>query len=200
VDNSDGGCRGVFTVEGMRTAAAATALGLVLITAGLTSCATPKTGLQPPEPNPSATPVYASEEEALAAAEELYGRYTKLANAIGQAGWKDTDAYAEVARGRALDSELATAADYSSKGYHQVGNLTFDSLALQQLRDGGSGSVTMTVYVCLDVTDVDVLDRHNRSVISPERLDRQPLEADIDDVDGQLKVTRSEAWSGDNFC
>ena len=131
----------------MRTAAAATALGLVLVTAGLTSCATPKTGLQPPEPNPSATPVYGSEEEALAAAEELYGRYLRIANKIGQGGWRDTSGYAEVARGDALESELSSAGEFLAKGYRQTGEISFDSMSLQQLSDRGPSHVAITVYL-----------------------------------------------------
>jgi hypothetical protein len=200
VDNSGGGCCGLFTVEGMRTAAAATALGLVLVTAGLTSCATPKVGLQPPEPDPSATPVFASDEEALAAAEELYGRYLRIANKIGQGGWKDTSGYAEVTRDQALADELASAEDYSSKGYRQVGDFRSDSMTVQQLRDPGSTEVNMTVYVCLDVSNVDVKDKSGRSVVAPERLDRQPLELTIDNSEGALKVSRSDAWSGADFC
>jgi hypothetical protein len=184
----------------MRTAAAATALGLVLVTAGLTSCATPKTGLQPPEPDPSATPVYGSEEEALAAAEELYGRYLRIANKIGQGGWKDTSGLEDVEKERALVDDQGNADELSAKGWIQVGESTFDSTRLQQLKDGGAGKVDMVVYLCVDVTSVDVLDRNGKSVIKPTRLDRQPLEIEMDDFDGQLKVNRSQAWSGKDFC
>jgi hypothetical protein len=200
VDNSDGGCGGLFTVEGMRTAAVATALGLVLITAGLTSCATPKTGLQPPEPDPTATPVYASEEEALAAAEELYGRYLKIANKLGQSGWTWTQDLDTVLSGRALEGELQNAADFAAKGLVQHGDSTFDSQMLQQLRSNDSEQVSLTIYLCLDVSGVDVVDKQGESVVSPGRPDRQALEIDMDGAEGALRITRSEAWSGANFC
>lgn len=58
----------------------------------------------------------------------------------------------------------------------------------------------VTVYVCLDVSDVDVVDGTGKSVVTASRPDRQPLEVDIDNVEHVLKVSRSEAWSGDNFC
>jgi hypothetical protein len=201
VDNSPAGCRGLPTVVGMRSAAAATALGITLTLAGLSSCASGEDPVQPPPgPDPSATPVFASEEEALAAAEELYGRYLEISNAIGAGGWRDTDRYGEVARERALDDELETAADYAAKFYHQVGDTTFDSLGLQQVMDDGTSAVLLTVYLCLDVSEVDVLDAEGRSVVPEDRLERQALEVDMDSVDGALKVSRSEAWSGNSFC
>jgi hypothetical protein len=188
------------TVDGMRNAVTATALGLTLATAALTSCSTRQEPMPPPEPAPTVTPVFASEEEALAAAEELYGRYLKIANRIGHGGWKDTSGYADVARGEALEDELASATEYSAKKLKQRGDFTFDSMTLQQLRNNGQSGVEIVVYVCLDVSKVDVVDPSGHSAVSPERLNRQPLELQIDDADGQYKVNRSEAWSGADFC
>lgn len=188
------------TVIGMRSAAAALALGLTLTAAGLSSCATPDDPVQPPEPDPSVTPVYASEAEALAAAEELYGRYLGVENKLGQGGWKDLDQLSTVLTGAALDNEVESANSLAQKGFRQVGEAKFDSLKLQQLRDSGPGTVDITFYVCSDVSTVDVVNREGSSVVSADRPDRQPIEARATDRGGALKIVRRDAWSGDDFC
>jgi hypothetical protein len=71
---------------------------------------------------------------------------------------------------------------------------------LQQLRSNDSEQVSLTIYLCLDVSGVDVVDKQGESVVSPGRPDRQALEIDMDGAEGALRITRSEAWSGANFC
>ena len=102
--------------------------------------------------------------------------------------------------GRALEDELQNAADFSAKGFVQRGSSTYDSVKLQQLHNDGSAAFGLTVYLCLDVTDVDVVDKSGKSVVSPDRPDRQALEIEMTGAGGVLKLSRSEAWSGANFC
>lgn len=144
--------------------------------------------------------MFASDEEALAAAEELYGRYLRIANKIGQGGWKDTSGLEEVEKDGALDDDRKNAAEFSSRGWVQTGSSSFDSTRLQQLRDGGAGHIGLVVYLCVDVSSVDVVDATGKSVVTSTRLDRQPLEIAMDDTDGVLKLNRSQVWSGKDFC
>lgn len=185
----------------MRSAIAALGLGTTLTLAGLASCSSPPGPIEPPGPHPSSTPVFASDAEALAAAEELYGRYDSITNQLGSEGWDDPTRLADVLAEDALQNEIDSAAELSAKGYRQLGESTFDSLTLQQLVDRGLGEVDITVYVCADVSDVDVVDEHNHSVVAESRPDRQPLEVEMNDkMAGQLKIVRREAWSGSDFC
>jgi hypothetical protein len=184
----------------MRTAAAATALGLTLLAAaGLAACS-PDDPVIPPDPLPSVTPVFASDEEALAAAEKLYGEYQAAADALGASGWKDPTVLNAFVRGDVLRDELASAESFREKGYVQIGQATFDSFVLQQIDDRGPGTVFITAYLCVDVSAVDVVNSEGESITSPDRPDRQPLEIDIDDVEGGLRISRSEAWAGQDFC
>jgi hypothetical protein len=183
----------------MRTAATATALGITLSIAALASCANPRPG-EMPVPTPSVTPVFASEEEALAAAGEAYQRYLDVTNLVGQSGWKDTSKLPDVSRGDALDAALANAEQFAQKGWIQTGDGSFDTLSIQQFDDGGAGSVEIVAYLCLIVSGVDVLDANGASVVSPDRPDRLPFEVQIDDSERKMKIARSEAWSGASFC
>src|SRR5690606_29904088 len=100
VDNANGGSRRRSTVERMRTATAAAALGITLLVAGITSCAEEGGGPPvAPAPAPSGTPVFASDEEALAAAEAVYARFRKLADNVGHAGWRDPSSLSSVLTG-----------------------------------------------------------------------------------------------------
>jgi hypothetical protein len=153
-----------------------------------------------PVPTPSVTPVFASEEEALAAAGDAYQRFLAVADAVGHSGWRDTSGLSEVARGQALETELKNADDFAAKGWIQVGSAAFDSMTLQQLIDAGPGSVEVTTYVCLIVDGVDVVNEQGASVVDVDRPARQPFELTVDDLDGDLKVSRSEPWSGNDFC
>ncbi len=186
--------------RGMRIAVATTALGLTLMAAAALAACSPEDPVVPPDPLPSSTPVFASEEEALAAAEALYGRYQKAADQVGAAGWKEPSVLTELVRGQVMTDELSSAQSFSELGYTQVGTTSYDSFTLQQVRDQGPGTVFITAYLCVDVSAVDVLDRDGHSIVSPSRPDRQALEIDIDDVDDVLKISRSEAWSGQSFC
>lgn len=188
------------TVVGMRTAAAATALGITLMAAGLVSCSDGAGPPVTPAPAPSGTPVFASDEEALAAAEEVYGRYLEVSNAVGAAGWTDTEPLEEVLRAQALEDELASANAYEEAGLRQEGRIDYDTATLQQYSAEVSGAVSVSVYLCIDVSAVDLIDAEGQSVVPAGRIDRQPVEVTIDDVDGTLKISGSEAWSGASFC
>lgn len=191
--------RGVLNVVRMRTAATATALGITLSIAALASCSSPEHGVMP-VPEPSVTPVFASEEEALAAAGEAYQRYLDVSNAIGQAGWVDTSGYEAVLADAALQEEVESAAEFATNGWVQVGASTFDSMVLQQLGDGGEADVRMIVYLCLDVSQVDVVDSAGTSVVASGRPERQSLEVELAGSADALLIDRSEAWSGESFC
>ncbi|MEO8262313.1 MAG: hypothetical protein ABI566_07060 [Pseudolysinimonas sp.] len=144
--------------------------------------------------------MFASEEDALAAAEELYGEYQVFSNALGQSGWADPTGFQEYLSGDALEDELDGAEALNSKGYRQVGDTTFDTTSVQQLADFGSGTVEITIYLCSDVTAVDVVDRDGISIVSAARPARQSLEVTMNDSEGSLKINRRDAWSGTSFC
>lgn len=144
--------------------------------------------------------MFASDEEALAAAEELYGQYLAAENQLGAGGWNDISLIKPYVRGAALADEIQTAQDLSAKGYHQVGDISYDTATLQQAEIAESGQVVLTVYLCLDVSGAGIVDATNQTIDVGERPGRLALEIEFDDVDGDLKVDRSEPWTGSDFC
>jgi hypothetical protein len=177
----------------------AVALGMTLSLAGILAGCSPDTVMPTPPPDPTSTPVFASDEEALAAAEDAYARYLEVSNDLGEGGWLDSSALSTVLRGEALDEELATAESFSANGYMQIGRSTFDTATLQQW-ESDADTISITVYLCLDVTGVDVVDSAGTSIVAPDRADRRSLEVAIDNEEDDFKVSGGDVWSGQSFC
>ncbi len=170
----------------------------ILAALALASCTAPESEAEAePTVAPTEEPVFASEEEALAAAEEVYSAYVGAINdALGSGGDEVTDlegfAFPEVA-----DAQREGFEQYRSGGLRAIGEITVDNFNLQS--DWRAQSLVF--YVCRDVSNVDVLNSNGESVVSADRLDRGGFEAEIEmSVNGSLKVSRDDAWSGESFC
>ena len=181
----------------MRTGPLLATAALLLALAG---CVPTGTGGSP-SPSARATPVFASDAEALAAAEKAYAAYLKVSDRLAQGGWKDVDSLAPYVRGAALSTDLKTADSLSSRSLKQIGTTTFDTPKLQGVDDRGDGTAVVTVYLCLDVSEVDVVGPDGASIVPASRQSRVPLEVDVDNLRStNFKISRSDAWSGTDFC
>ena len=127
-----------------------------------------------PTPAPTHTPTaaFASEEEAFAAAEETYRAYTDAVNKID---FSDASTFETVyvhLSGASAASTKKVFSEFQAAGLRTVGTTRYDSFAgvSASLR---SGNVSATV--CVDVSDVDVVDRDGTSIVTPDRPDRQPM-------------------------
>lgn len=181
----------------MRTGPLVAAGALVLALAGCV----PSTSHGTASPSPTATPVFASDADALKAAEAAYAAYLKVSDQIAQDGWRSPEMLQSFARGAALKEDTKTAQKLSSKSLRQVGDTTFDRLSVQTVDERGKGTAVVTVYLCVDVSGVDVVGPDGDSVVPASRQDRVPLEVDIDNLESSsFKVSRSDAWSGTDFC
>lgn len=173
--------------------------GLVALT--LTGCQTDDP-IVVPQPEPSSTPLFASEEEALAAAEEAFGEYLNVADQIYADGGSEPERLESVATGTALEEDLKGFANYASEGKRSSGSTMFDSVALQSSDLSGfaiSGAVV--IYACEDFKNVQVFDASGLLLTAPDRQTRWPVSVTLDVADGtKLLVSEVELWSGDDFC
>ena len=144
-------------------------------------------------------PVFASNDEALAAATAAFGEYQSMSNTIAHEGGADPERISDFAAGEVLESELGIYKKLSSGGLHLIGDLSFDSLSIQSA-DLESGEVV--AYVCLDVSGTDVVDATGLTVVPPGRPDRYPVQISLlrDSASDRLRVEKSDSWSGSNFC
>jgi len=154
-----------------------------------------------PGPDPTTAPVFASDEDALAAAEVAYGEYLRASAEITKKDGDDPKSIAPFVTENYLPELLASFADLRSAKKHFVGEITFDHLELQQYSDDLVGPATVAVYLCLDLTAARVNDSTGADV-TPDRPVHVPLEVTLEtiDRDPELLLASSESWTGEDFC
>lgn len=125
-----------------------------------------------PEPEPTPTPAFASEEEAFAAAEETYRALTAALNRIDT---RDPGTFEPLYALSSGDFEEADREAYSrmhEEGYVIAGETVVISF---EGRTFDSTRLTVVADVCLDVSQVTVVDAQGISQVSPDRPDRYAL-------------------------
>ena len=180
-------------VEAMRRLLLAAGAVAILVAVSGCDAADPRVT---PAPTPSATPVFASDEEALAAAEVAYAAYLAVSDAIFAEGGADPERLSGVASGDFLEASIAGFQKVQTNGWRSVGTSTADSYELQKFDPDGS----VTVYLCTDVSGVDVVDSSGQSVVSPNRPARTYFEVNFDYVGGPTMLVASREVWGDGAC
>lgn len=141
------------------------ATAAVALAVGLTACQ--------PEPQPSASgPVFASEEEAFAAAEETYRAYV---DALNQVDLSDPETFEAVYAW--TTGELNATDREGLTGYHADGVTVSGASKIQraELASWDEDGASVSLAVCLDVSAVSVVDAQGRSLVAPDRTDVQSL-------------------------
>ncbi|WP_194408975.1 hypothetical protein [Microbacterium cremeum] len=141
-----------------------------------------------PEPTPTPTAVFSSEEEAFAAAEETYRAYIDAVNARRTDPQSEPDPLAFLS-GSAFESELAAQRDLDAAGLRPVGDGVVDRVdhLAAQPRTG-----EVELRVCINAAEVRVLDREGEDVTSPERADLTLLHVYLVPAGESLTIERSE--------
>jgi hypothetical protein len=174
-------------------------IGVALLLVGSAGCIGPEPA-EPLKRGRGGAPVFASDEEALAAAEAAYAAYLAVSDAIFNEGGTQAERLAAVATGDFLEASIAGFQKVQAKGWRSTGRSAVHSIELQQF-DGSGRDRMVIVYLCDDVSAVDVLDSDGLSVVSPDRHDRTLFEVsfDLDRAVGRLLISSREVW-GDGKC
>ena len=185
----------------MRTAPALVLAGITLL--ALVGCV-PDDDPVIPDPLPSSTPIFASDEEALAAAEEAFAAYVAAVDAILADGGNDSARLESVATEEVVSQDEEGFAETRDLQHRSTGQTVFDSLTLQQFDGFATDGVgVVTVYVCEDFSGKDVLNAQGESVVAPDRRTRWPLMVGFDlkqTGSSKLLVSSVEDWTGADFC
>ena len=176
----------------------------LLLVIGVASIGLLLAGCVPPAPTgtatprPSSTPIFASDEEALAAAETAYAAYLKLADQIFVEGGVNPERLSAVATGSFLSTSVEGYQDAESRGWQSTGGTVFRGMTLQSYDRVGDKAVVI-VYVCEDVSMVNVVDGAGLSVVSPNRPNTTLFQStfDLDPERKDLLLAGREAWSND---
>jgi hypothetical protein len=177
--------------------------GPVLVAAALllalTGCV--PTGTPSASPTASATPLFASDAEALAAAETAYAAYLKVSDEIGHDGGSDPDRIAPTVTSDRFSIEKRGSAALQDHGLRTTGLTIFSDPSLEQVASSGA-EVEVVFYVCWDVTAVHVLDSSGSDVTPGDRVNKRTLEVVVTTVRGRLPLVleSDDPWSGSTSC
>ncbi|WP_394769005.1 hypothetical protein [Lacisediminihabitans sp.] len=182
-------------------------LAALAVVAMLTGCVRSEP-IHPPRststPTPSAEPLFASDAEALAAATAAYAAYLKVSDEILMQGGIHPERIDAVTTKSWADIQAVSFREEHQKGWVSSGGSRYDGMTLQTYdSDATVGSVAVAVYVCVDVSAVDVRDRNGVSVVSSDRPDRAPMEVSFErrnEESQDLLVSEEAPWSGLGTC
>jgi hypothetical protein len=152
-------------------------LALIALLLSTTGCS-PE--LAPPTATPSspaAAPLFASDEEALAAAEAAFDEYLATINRVLQEGGANPERVRPLVSDPVWESDFADADRWQKEGWTSAGNTTLESIQLQQIIDVKGRGVQVVTYNCLSNRQVDVIDRNGKSVVRPDRALEYIVEA-----------------------
>ncbi|WP_167048158.1 hypothetical protein [Salinibacterium sp. ZJ454] len=149
-----------------------------------------------------ATPIFASDEEALAAAQAAYAEYLKAADAVSAEGGAQPERVLPFVVPEAHEDRIAESAPYRERALHTEGSTRVASSELQQYWED-DGIAVVEMYACLDIREIRVMDAGGNDVtpVRPEGL--LPFEVSLRsavETPTRMLIVRSASWSGTSFC
>lgn len=141
---------------------------LVLVAGALAACAEP-TRIPPAEPPGASEPLFATDEEALAAATAAYEEYLAVSNAILQNSGSDSQRLSGFVSDEVLAAEDAGYALFRENGWRAIGDIQLLDVTIQQVIPNPDHSVDVLAYVCTSVAGTDVVDSSGVSQIQEPR-------------------------------
>jgi uncharacterized protein YcfL len=171
-------------------------IAIPLIAIALAGCSSQ----QPAPQNSTATaeekPLFATDEEALAAAQAAYAHYLEVSDQIARDGGANPERLKGLVSEQQYENELQNYKEYASSGLHSSGRSSFDSIHISN-----SSQQAISAYLCVDVTNSGVLNSAGNDVTPEGRVDRWPLVVNFKfEPPGDLLISGSETWTGKNFC
>ncbi|WP_406245609.1 hypothetical protein ACI7YT_11210 [Microbacterium sp. M] len=160
-----------------------TAIGIVALAAGSLVACSPE-----PEPTPTPTAAFASEEEAFAAAEEVYRAYIAAFNEVDLSDPSTFEPLSEYTTGRYQSDEREQLSEMHANGNIRGGEIVVVSFA-------GTKVLTpdqIKTRTCEDVSETTFTDSAGRNLVPADRAPRYALDLTFQVTGGDLKLVSSE--------
>lgn len=171
-----------------------------LLLLSVSGCAEAPTSAPTSSP-PTPTPVFASDEEALAAATEAYANYQAMADEITGDGGDAPERIAKYVSEEYLPDEVHQYEGYKQANARSVGATAFVVHSAQRLDYLDASATSLSLYICDDVSGIEVLDETGASLVSESRMAITPFEVEfVLDGDGNLVIDSRDVWKQANFC
>lgn len=166
------------------------------IALALAGCSAQEPVAKPSTSSEEVKPLFATDEEALAAAQAAYANYLQVSDQIARDGGANPERLVGLVSPALLEDEVLGFSQIANSGWHAIGSSSFDSIHLQN-----RSSNSIDAYLCIDHSEIRLHDSSEKDVTSAERLDRYPLVVTFQaQADGSLILETSDSWSGQNFC
>ncbi len=176
------------------------ALVAPLLVLAMVGC-TPTTALPPASPPSEEAPLFASDEEALAAATEAYEEFLAVSSQILQDGGRDPERLLPLVSDEVYETELEGFTEVDSRDLSVSGSSIATDTQLQQHISGAAGLAEVIIYVCVDVSATDVSDSNGTSLVDPDRPSHLAFEAGfVSDQDGHLTLNSKSIWETESVC
>ncbi|MBX9472899.1 hypothetical protein [Microcella sp.] len=178
-------------------------VGLAIALVVPIAACTQATRLPESEPSSEVAPLFASDEEALAAATAAYEEYLVLSSAASADPNFDRSELLRMADVRYFDEVVASIDALHAEGLRTEGVIGLRSASLQQYVSETPSDATIIIYACIDVSSVRVVDQSGTDRTPAERQELVPLEVEIwaaGRVTPSFAVARSESWPEGSIC
>ena len=144
---------------------------------------------------------FASDDEALMAGVDGYNAYLKVSDEITAGGGAGGERIKPFVSEELLPSFVEGYESLSRRQIRSVGSTQIDSERLQTW-SAKDGVATVSFYVCVDVSQVRIIDATGNDVTPAERALRTPIVATVNVSDSTEShvLTGNEPWSGESFC
>ncbi|MFE5670878.1 hypothetical protein ACFQ58_04615 [Agromyces sp. NPDC056523] len=167
----------------------------------LAACATAEPEPTSPPPVESATdePIFASDEEALAAAVAAYQSYTKVNTQLSADPNIDVGRLREVATESHAAETIESLGSLRESGVRTTGEVTLRGFRLAEVTDDGT-TVGIRMYACNELSQYRLIDAAGKDITPIDRADAVTFLVSLEGNTSELLVSATEPWSGSSVC
>ena len=170
-------------------------IAVPLIALALAGCSAQQPAPQQNSVSVEEKPLFASDEEALAAAQVAYANYLAVSDQIARDGGANPERLKGLVSTDLLESQYSTYEEVSAGKLYASGSSRFFNFKIQQVSSG-----QISNYVCLDVSGIRVIDKTGEDVTPDDRPNLLPLNLNWSIEGHVLILESSDVWTGENFC
>lgn len=172
------------------------ALAVPLVALSFAGCATAPTDSTPQNAAVEQAPAFATDEEALAAAQAAYAEYLAVSDQIAREGGANPERLQGLVTKDQFKLEQQNANSLKDQGLHSEGISTFDTFHV-----ANADLDSFSAYVCLDVSNSNLVNSSGEIINSANREKRWPLLVTFDlSIPTNILISGSDTWTGQNFC
>ncbi|MEJ1091612.1 hypothetical protein [Microbacterium istanbulense] len=164
------------------------ALCALTLSIGVLAACTPA-----PEPTPTATALFASDEEAFAAAEETYRAYTEALNEVDTSKPQTFEAVYKYTTGDFQNRDRKNFSTLHAERFAMTGDsqlVRFEGLKFDN-------ESTITAEICVDVSKTDVINQDGVSMVPDDRPDVSGAIVKFELDDDEVRIARADRLEPD---